>query len=358
MRDDDRLLDLPDAEFGSGVVGVCDICGQRQAVVVLLKERYRLCVLDFLNKSWIKSGKQPSAPPPLYRSDRVWFPTDALPAGRAPAIVLTPTKTVRHPVVLIAPDVYGITTTLLDAAIRFAREGFEVLLPDLGKTDGIGIMYHVALRVGRSLRGGVPATAAKVATLAALYRDGMRFLLGREMVDPNRSAVFGVSYGAALALAVAAESTSLTAVALAYPVPVAPSGLPGLVTAPLLEIRGSRDRTAERAERQIRASEAGSRATFVTIPGAHHGFLSRDLRAYDLASAERAWNEIVAFLKQRLMPPPSPPPPPPSRQAAVAVTPSTAPRPAPASPTGVPAPALPVDPGRPTPSGSVVRPTR
>jgi hypothetical protein len=29
MRDDDRLLDLPAAEFGSGVIGVCDICGTR-----------------------------------------------------------------------------------------------------------------------------------------------------------------------------------------------------------------------------------------------------------------------------------------------------------------------------------------
>jgi len=290
---------------------VCDICGERQAVVTLLKERYRLCVLDFLNKTWTKSQKSPGAPAPLYRSDRVWFPTDAVPGGRAPAIVLTPTKIVRHPVVLIAPDTYGITTTLLDGAIRFAREGFEVLLPDLGKTDGVGLSQHMALRAGRTMRGGVRASSSRVASLVALYRDALRYLLGREMVDPGRSAVFGTSYGGSLALALAAESTSLTAVAVAYPAPLSPQGLPGLVTAPLLLVRGDADRLAERAEGQVRASSAAGGATFLSVPGARHDFLSRDLGSYDVRLAETAWSEIVGFLKARLMPaPPSPSQPP------------------------------------------------
>lgn len=334
MRDDDRLLDLPDAEFGSGVIGVCDICGERQAVVVLQKERFRLCVLDFLNKTWIKSERKPSAPAPLYRSERVWYPSDAVPAGKAPAIVLTPTKTIRHPVLLVTPDTYGLTTTILDAAIRFAREGFEVLLPDVGKTEGIGLGHHAALRAGKALRGGVPAASTRVANLVALYRDGLRYLAGREMVDPNRAAVFGVSYGGALALALAAESTSLTAVAVAYPVAVAPAGLSALVTAPLLVVRGASDRTSAKAERQLRERPTGAATRFVTLPGARHGFLARDLRAYDLKLAETAWAEIVAFLKARLMPPPPTPPPPPSRQAAVAVTPATAPQPRPPAPPG------------------------
>jgi len=330
MRDDDRLLDIPEPEFGSGVIGVCDVCGQRQAVVVLLKERYRLCVLDFLNKTWIKSDKRPSAPAPVYRSERIWFPTDVTPDGKAPAIVLTPTKTVRHPVVLIAPDTYGITTTLLDAAIRFAREGFEVLLPDLGRTEGVGMAQYVALRAGRTVRGGVQASSASISRLVALYRDALRHLLGREMVDASRAAVFGTSYGGALALAVAAESTAVTAVAVAYPVPISPATLPGLVTAPLFLIRGDGDRIAERAERQVRASGAAVNSTFVTIPGARHDFLSRDLGAYDVALAESAWTQLTGFLRARLMPPAPTPPPPPSRPASSGPSPAAAPR---ASPT-------------------------
>ncbi len=332
MRDDDRLLELADAQFGSGVIGVCDICGERQAVVVLEKERYRLCVLDFLNKSWIKSEKPPSAPAPLYRSERVEFPTTARSGGTAPAIVLTPAKTIRHPVVLIVPDVFGITTTLLDGAIRLAREGFEVLIPDLGKTDGIGPALHVAMRSGAWLRGGMPADSPKVASLLRLCSDAMRYLLAREMVEPTKSALFGTSYGASVALALAAESVGVSAVALAYPVPVRPAHLPNLVTVPVLLVRGTADRLAERAEHQLRASDVGASARFVTVPGARHGFLSRDLGAYDVALAEPAWGEIVGFLKQQLMPPPPRPPPPPTKQAAVAVTPASAASPAGGSP--------------------------
>ncbi len=339
MRDDDRLLDLPEPEFGSGIVGVCDICGERQASVVLLKERYRLCVLDFLNKTWLHSDRRPSAPVPLYRTDRIWYDSDAARGGRAPAIVLSPTKTVRHPVVLIAPDTYGITTTILDAAIRFAREGFEVLIPDLGKTDGFGFAHHAALRAGVTALGGVPATSGKVLGLVALYRYALRHLLAREMVDPSRSAVFGVGYGGALALAVAAEGLGLTAVAVAYPPPLRPASLATLVTAKVLLVRGESDRLAARAERQLQEGAAGPNHRSVVLPGARSGFLSRDLRAYDLALAERGWSEIVGFLKQQMMPPLPTPPPPPTKSDPIA-GPAKTPTPA-ARPPTAPAPAQP-----------------
>ncbi len=317
MRDDDKLLDLPEVEFGSGVVGVCDICGTRQAVVVLNKERFKLCVLDFLNKTWIKSDKKPGVPAPLYRSERVWFETETTGSGRAPAVLLSPTKVVRHPVVLVTPDVFGLTTTLLDAGIRFAREGFEVLLPDLTKVDGVGASYLVALRSTAMLRGGVSVESGRAGRLTRLYGDALEYLREREMVDPAKSAVFGTSYGASLALAVAARDTRLTAVALAYPVPVRPARLGHLVTAPLFFLAGSRDPAAARARRQLEAvrGETKSPFEFATIEGARHDFLSRDLRAYDLARAEESWGRLLSFLKQWLMPPPPRPPPPPVSRA-------------------------------------------
>ncbi len=311
MRDDDRLLDLPVAEFGSGVIGICDICGVRQAVIVLEKERFRLCVLDFLNKSWTKSDKKPGAPPPLYTSERIVFETGALPAGKAPAIALTPSKIVRHPAVLIAPDVYGITTTVLDAAIRFAREGFEVLVPDVGKTEGFGFPHHAALRSGALFRGGVQVRSPPVARLLELYGDALRHLLGREMVDPTRAAVFGSSYGGSLALALAAENTRLRAVALAYPVPVRPREVASLVTAPILLVRGSRDRLARRAADELLAALRSPAPSVIELAGARHHFLSRDLGAYDLPRAEEAWEAVLRFLREQLVPPPPRPPAPP-----------------------------------------------
>ena len=111
MRDDDRLLNLTDVQFGTGVVGVCDICGTRQAVVVLTKERFKLCVLDFLNKTWIKTDKKPGVRPRSTGAKGSRSTRGAVSSGKAQAIVLSPTKVVKHPVVLLTPDVYGITRT-------------------------------------------------------------------------------------------------------------------------------------------------------------------------------------------------------------------------------------------------------
>ncbi len=317
MRDDDRMMDLPE-EFGSGIVGVCDICGVRQAVIILRQERYKLCVLDFLNKTWLKSDKKPGAPAPLYRSERVWFPTDAATTGKAPAILLTPTKVVRHPVLLITPDVYGITTTLLDAAIRFARDGYEVMIPDVAKTDGIGAAHHVALRTGARIRGGIPMRSGRVVDLLHLYTDALAYLRGREMVDPAKSALFGASYGASLALMLASQDTKLTAVALAYPQPVAPPDLAKLVTAPIVFVGGSRDGVAKKSWEQIRSSgrPASARAEHIELAGVRHDFLARDLSAYAVGPAESAWTQVQSFLKQLLLPPPPKPPAPPGLKAA------------------------------------------
>ena len=342
MRDDDKLLNVSGAAFGSGVIGVCDICGTRQAIIVLQKERFKLCVIDFLNKTWLKTEKKPGAPLPPYRSDRVWFETEATREHRAPAIVLVPTKVARHPSVLICPDLYGITTTVLDAAIRFAREGFEVLVPDLGKTVGVGMRHHASLRAGMYVRGGVPISAKPVQQLLELFTDALAFLRTRDMVDATKSAVFGTSFGASLALALASQDQKLAAVALAYPAPTNPDGLARLVTAPMLYVGGSSDRRGEKARAQLEQARASPGVVLEseTYPSVRQDFLSRDLPAYDLVTAEKAWTRILAFLHQRLMPPlPKPPAPPvkvaPSTSSAAARPPlATAPRPAPPAAAG------------------------
>ncbi len=335
MRDDDRMLNLTDAQFGSGIVGVCDICGSRQAVVVLSKERFKLCVIDFLNKTWIKTDKKPGVPTRLYRSERVTFDTGATSAGKAQAVVLSPTKATKHPVVLLTPDTYGITTTLLDAGIRFAREGYEVLIPDIVKTDGRGAALHLATRSSAQLRGGVDVNSRSVASLLRLYADALNYLRSREMVDPSKAALFGTSYGGSLALALAARDTKLAAVALAYPMPVRPPDLANLITVPLLYLRGSSDRSSPKAWAQLVAAQSATKSSFefIEIPGARHDFLARDLSAYDVGRAEAGWTWILAFLKRNLVPPPPKPPVMPLKPA-VAATPAKPP-----APTASPAPA-------------------
>ena len=315
-RDDDELLSQPGLEFGSGVIGVCDVCGKRQAVVVLSKERFKLCVLDFLNKTWSRPGLTPGAPLPVYRSDRVWFPTKAVPSGSAPAIALSPTKVVKHPAVLITPDVYGLTTSVLDAAIRLAHDGFEVLIPDAAKTPGIGPGKHLTLRAGARFRGGVPVDAPALRSMRTLYADALRYLRGRDLVDPEKTAIVGISYGGTLAVALAAEEPRLTAVAVAYPPPLQPPEFLRLLSAPVLFIHAGADPLSTRSRAQF--AGAGIDVRYSDHAGARHQFLARDLRAYDLTAAEAAWGQLNAFLKEKLLPPPPKPPAPPVKPASAA----------------------------------------
>ncbi len=315
MTDADLLLDQPHAEYGSGVIGVCDICGKRQAVIVLSRERFKLCVIDFLNKAWIGSSAGPGAPLPPYRSERVWFPTTALPAGKAPAVLLSPTRIVRHPAVLVTPEVYGLTTSVLDAGIRYAREGFEVLLPDLDRTPLLGPRDQFSLRWGARGRG-VRADSPTVVRLLQLYADALTFLRGAPMVDSEKSALVGLSYGGTLALLLASQEQKLSGLVLAYPAPVQPAESVRLISAPTLFVAGSADRLAGRARDQLSAGlPAELFASFDAGDVGHH-FLSRDLGAYDLPKAEAAWEMMVGFLKVRLFPPPPKPPAPPTKAPA------------------------------------------
>ncbi len=351
MSDEDLLLPNHKAPFGSGVIGVCDVCGKRQAVIVLQKERFKLCVLDFLNKSWLQTAAKPGAPLPLYRSERVWFDTGASSSGQATAILLTPTKIVRHPGVLITPDLYGLTTSVLDGAIRFARDGYEVLLPDLGKIPGIGFPGYLATRLGAYFRGGVPMENPRTRRMVGLFQDALAYLRTRPMIDPTKMAVFGAGFGASLAIALSGTEQKLSGLVLAYPVPVRPVDYVQLVTTPVLFLAAGRDRLS-RASRRLFES-AGSRLSlpveFADFPGARHNFLARDLSPYDLPSAERAWQRVLDFLRARLLPPPPKPPVVPKPVAPPSAPPVTVPSPSPApgppAPTPVAAPAAP----KPTP---------
>jgi dienelactone hydrolase len=337
-RDDDELLSDRTLSFGSGVIGICDVCGHRQAVIVLQKERFQLCVLDFLNKTWSRPGLTATAPLPPYRSERIWFPTGAVPGGKAPGIVLTPTKLVRHPLVFFAPDIYGLTTSVLDGAIRLAREGFEVFLPDVSKTLGVGPSDHVSLRMGARLRGGVPLTGARTMHLRRIYSDGLRYLRSREMADPTKTAIVGLSYGGSLAVALAAEDSELTAAVVAYPVPVRPADQIGLINAPILFVHAGGDAMSRASRAQFEAAGAKIDVRFADFPHARQNFLARDLSAYDLAAAELAWGQIIGFVKEKLLPPPPKPPTPPKTVAATPAPPTSAAVPA-SAPVSAAAPA-------------------
>ncbi|MGI0068483.1 MAG: dienelactone hydrolase family protein, partial [Thermoplasmata archaeon] len=176
----------------------------------------------------------------------------------------------------------------------------------------------VASRATGRFRGGVDISAKPIARLVRLHQDALDYLRARDMVDSTKSAVFGTSYGASVALAVAAQDVQLGATVLAYPAPTQPAGLATLVTAPTLFVNAQADPVSRKALAQFSAVRTDMKVPFelAEFPGTRHDFLSRDLAHYDLPSAEAAWAQIVSFLKRVLMPPPPRPPAPPLRSTA------------------------------------------
>jgi carboxymethylenebutenolidase len=311
MPDEDLLLDIAKPEFGSGIVGVCDICHARQAVVVLTKERFKLCVQDFLNKAWIRSTEKPGALTLPFSSTTDFVQTSSVPGGVALSVHLKPTKTAKHPMVTVVPDVFGLTTQVLEAGIRFARAGYEVVMPDIARTPGFGLPKFIMERGMRFVTGSIPVSLSRRERLFRVLDACRTVALKDESIDPSHQAVFGMSYGGALALAYAAEVPQLSAVAVAYPYSVSPASRLMTLKCPVFAMFGEKDSASSASCKKIRDAAAHWEAPieFVVVPGASHHFLSREHSAYKVAAAEAGWREILAFLKDRLETPPKPPAP-------------------------------------------------
>jgi carboxymethylenebutenolidase len=312
LTDEDLLLETPSGEFGSGVVGVCDICHQRQAVIILSKERFKLCVIDFLNKAWVKTEAKPAAAIPPFTSSREYLPSRAVPGGRAPVVVLSPTKVVKRASVLVVPEVFGLTTQVLEAGVRLAHEGFEVILPDFAKMPGVNLLTYARLRGYRMLFDSVPVSQSHREAYLRVLDDCRRYVKSRPLVDPTHFGVLGISYGGALALAYAAQTPEVGTVALAYPFMIRPASWLQSLKAPVLAVYGSEDNVA--APSLILLREAAQRYGFpfesLVLPGVRHHFLNRDLKSYRLPEAELAWARLMAHMKAGLQPPkviPTPP---------------------------------------------------
>ncbi len=344
MTDEDLLLDHPEEAFGAGVVGPCDICGVRQAVIVLSKERYKLCVLDFLNKSWIKTTAAPAAHTAPFTSSTHFLPTRAVPGGVVPVIVLSPTKEVKHPSALVVPEVYGLTTQVIEAGVRLAHEGYEVAIPDFVRIHGMNLWTWAKLRSSKVLLDRVHISQSSRGRAYRLMEDCRKLLLSRPLVNPDRQALVGMSYGGSLALGYAAQTPSISGVAVAYQYMIHPESWLQYLHCPVFVVAGGSDPKVGPSLDAMRlaASRYGVNLGTMIVPGAGHHFMSRVHSTYRPELAETAWTRMMSFVNHCLSPPvpkmpPRPPVLPPLHPPAAAA--STLAPPASARPAAPPPPA-------------------
>jgi carboxymethylenebutenolidase len=198
------------------------------------------------------------------------------------------------PGVLVLQEWWGLVDHIRDVCDRFARAGFVALAPDLyrGETasepDAAGrLMMDLDLpRAARDLEGAAAA------------------LLGETATAGGTVGVVGFCMGGQLALLAGTKSRRIGAVVDCYGIhPSVQLDLAGLA-APVLGIFAERDTfvppaAARKLEAELRA--AGKRCDFTIFPGVDHAFLN-DTRpdVYDAAAAERAWSQILSFLRAEL----------------------------------------------------------
>lgn len=355
MTDEDLLLESEHDDFGAGVVGVCDICKVRQAVIVLQKEGFKLCVLDFLNKSWIKTAASPKGHLLPFKSTTEFVPCRAVPGGRVPVIVLSPSEELKRPSALVIPEVYGLTTQVLEAGVRLAHQGYEVAIPDFVRIHGVNFWTAAKLRASKILLDEVHISQSHRDRAFRILETTRKFLLSRPFVVPDRQVVVGLSYGGSLALGFAAQTPGLSGVALAYPYMIHPPSWIQTIHCPVFVVAGGADHKAGPSLLQLHqaAHRYGVNVGTLVIPNAGHHFLSRAHRTYEPDQSEVAWARMMAFVNHCLRPPapkapvvPKPPASPPPAATAAKAAPSSAA----SSPPSASAPPAPPSPRAPTPS--------
>jgi carboxymethylenebutenolidase len=208
-----------------------------------------------------------------------------------------------HPGLLVFQEAYGVNAHIRDIAVRFAREGFVAVAPELFHRSGPGFE-------GRY--DDFPSTAQHTkalndAAMAADERAAYDWLRGAIGPEPPICAI-GYCMGGRAAF-LAALTLPLAGAISYYGGGIAPTAAnPGLLgrasslQAPMLFFWGGRDRhiTPEHTRAVADALRtAGKNFVNVEISNADHGFFCDARASYSPAAALLAWPLTLAFLRAR-----------------------------------------------------------
>jgi carboxymethylenebutenolidase len=202
----------------------------------------------------------------------------------------------RAPGVVLVHEWWGLNQDITQLADALAKEGFVVLAAD-GFRGGVAQTAEEAMK----LVTGTPGEQ-----VAADLDAALTFLRFHERVDPDKVAALGFCFGGTQTMFMGTRDPELAAVVIFYgPGPIADASQLGSMreAGPVLGIYGEQDPNIPVA--QVEAFQkaldaAGVPNTITEYPGVGHAFV-KSTTYRDEGTAEKAWNQMVAFLKQTLM---------------------------------------------------------
>jgi len=213
----------------------------------------------------------------------------------------------RHPGVLVVHEWWGLNDYARDRAKALAGLGYVALAVDM---YGDGRVASHAKDAG----GFAGAVMKDMPEARRRFEAALKFLQAQPEVDPDRIAAIGYCFGGGVVLQMAADGVpGLVAVASfhgSFGAEV-PEGVKP--TAKMLVCHGEADSFVQPeaiAAFKKRMKAAGVDLTFVSYPGARHGFTNPaatakakefdlDL-AYDAGADKKSWAELQKFLQSTL----------------------------------------------------------
>jgi len=200
------------------------------------------------------------------------------------------------PGVLICPDAWGVTGFIEAFCHRLSRHGYTCLAVEPYSRGGKPRRSD-SLAAARQAFAQIP-----VRPLAGDLVAGLEFMRKSGDADPARIGILGIGEGGRAAVALAADTElKLRCLVLLYAsVPVTPPRVP----VPTLGLYGAKDDVvppdAARAFAAI-VSREGGRPELLVYPDAGHGFLDDERDTFVEASADDAWNRLLACLRANLI---------------------------------------------------------
>jgi carboxymethylenebutenolidase len=209
------------------------------------------------------------------------------------AFVARPSTPGPHPAVIMIHEFWGLNESIVGKARALAEEGYVVVAPDLFRGNSTAWVPRAVFQVVSN-----PPEQTNV-DLNAVFD----WLAAQPDVKADRVAAMGFCFGGGASLRFSLVNNRLAATAVFYGSTVAdPEALKAL-PGPVLGIFGGADASIPLSE--VRAFEAGLQAAGVpheitVYEGQPHAFVTsiEDIRRGGIQ--QRAWNQLLAFLKQSL----------------------------------------------------------
>lgn len=226
--------------------------------------------------------------------------------GKIPAYVARPAKAGKHPVVLVAQEIFGVHEHIKDVCRRYAKMGYYAIAPELFARQGdVSKMTDV----GAILKDVV----AKVpdAQVNADLDAAVAFAKASGHANTTRLGLVGFCYGGRVAWLYAKHNPRLKAAVAYYGLlsglksdikPQDPIDIASELKVPVLGLYAGTDAYVPQdvTDKMTAALKAGgSGSEIVVFPGVNHGFNADYRPTYDKAAATYAAKLAHDWLKER-----------------------------------------------------------